>query len=64
MKSAEFYRHLAAITRRTARGSTDPALIEQLNREAQEYDDMAYRIDRQYLATAEMAHEDTRLPSE
>jgi hypothetical protein len=59
MKSAGSYRHLAATTRRIAKGSTAPHPTAELVGQAQEYDDKAYRIDCEYLATAEMAHADT-----
>jgi hypothetical protein len=47
MHSADYYRHLAAHVRRMARAATDPELRERLGRQAQEYDDMAYRIEHE-----------------
>jgi hypothetical protein len=47
MQSAEHYRHLAAHARRMARAATDPELRERLGRQAQEYDDMAYRLEHE-----------------
>lgn len=59
MHTAEYYRHLAAHARRMARASTDCGLTEQLGRQAREYDDIAYQIDREYLRPTEMEHEGT-----
>jgi hypothetical protein len=59
MQSAEYYRHLAAHTRRMARANINPELSEQLSRQARECDDMAYGIDRECLKPKEMEHEGT-----
>lgn len=45
MSSIEGYREKAALARRLARASTDPAVREQLEITAKEYDEMADELE-------------------
>jgi hypothetical protein len=51
MRSAEYYRRLAARSRRMAQTAIDPLVRDQLKQSAADYDAMADEIERQTNGT-------------